>query len=431
MKAHRKRRLSRKYVVSRIRPFFRAYSHPPLNIHLLLGRKDRSDWRTIHRYHALETWRRYEDRTSKALLLFSTCVWPFYAVLLAFRLTGKYGRDVKAQIGKRLTVQLMEQIYLICGQSLSPKAYYFFQLYHSENRKRSARYIHRYETKGRARVFRDIAPDQTCSHDVLHHKDQFFQRCVQYGLETTPVHLVIDAADDRHDRRLPFIDLFIKPTVGRGGRGAQIWRHQGEDRYQGTDGETLDASVLIERLRRSATTSPWLVQSCIGNHPSLLSLCGSVFSTARVMTVLDEEMQPEVTTAVFRMASSSDVVDNIHRGGVAAAIDLESGRLGSALSLNPTDPQQNVHPRTKVKIRDHCLPDWEAAKHLAVRAHIAMSGYAVVGWDIGFAPTGPILVEGNFAPCVHLLQRGMGAPLGGTRFTELIAFHLRHVAHTS
>jgi hypothetical protein len=50
--------------------------------------------------------------------------------------------------------------------------------------------------------------------------------------------------------------------------------------------------------------------------------------TVRVVTCLDERGGPELIGAVFRMSVGKNVtVDNLHAGGIAAQVALDSGRL--------------------------------------------------------------------------------------------------------
>jgi len=401
--------------------------NPPLNLYPLIMRWDQSDWMMIHRFQAQQTWQRAEGVFAKSKLLAKAVLWPVLTIRSALRKTKKFGKSIAEATGISKWRQRFEQIFLALFGGISPKSYYLFQLYLPANR-----YLHRYETKGEAALYRTISSGRSFGNRFLKEKDEFHRHCLKNGIPTAPVHMTIDVRSDRSDDNepyLPHLDLFIKPAIGKGGKDTQMWAYRGDDVYENTAGQSLKGDALLRQLRRDAADGALLVQSRLENHPDLRDLCGSVFSTARIMTVLDEDLEPEVTTAVFRMANGSAVVDNIHCGGLAASIDLETGTLGSAQSLSPAAMRVDTHPSSNIEISGFRLPDWVRAKDLAIRAHksVPENSMAVVGWDIGFAEEGPLLVEGNSAPCVHLLQRALGAPLGGTRFGELIAFHLARV----
>ena len=71
-----------------------------------------------------------------------------------------------------------------------------------------------------------------------------------------------------------------------------------------------------------------------------------------------------------------------------------------------------------------CLPDWDAALELTRHAHLAFDEFDIVGWDVAFTQKGPVIVEGNTASCVNLLQRPLDLGLAATRFGELLALNL-------
>ena len=66
---------------------------------------------------------------------------------------------------------------------------------------------------------------------------------------------------------------------------------------------------------------------------------------------------------------------------------------------------------------------WAETRALAERAHAAFPYKTAVGWDIAITEDGPVIVEGNSAPCVDIIQRVDG-PMGTSRFGELFAMHV-------
>jgi hypothetical protein len=121
-------------------------------------------------------------------------------------------------------------------------------------------------------------------------------------------------------------------------------------------------------------------------------------------------------------------VDNIHAGGIAASIDLATGRLGRATDLGvaTTSRWHERHPVTDAIILGRILPHWPGALDLVRRAHALIGDRVVVGWDVAILEDGPCLVEGNGKPDVDLIQRPHRAGLGNSRLGEIMAFHLRN-----
>ena len=128
----------------------------------------------------------------------------------------------------------------------------------------------------------------------------------------------------------------------------------------------------------------------------------------------------------MRFATRRDVpADNVHRGALAAAIDPATGTLFRSLAMNGPGEYPS-HPLTGAAIEGRRVPDWTAAKDLALRAHgTAFPAHVLIGWDIGFTDRGPILIEGNQRPNVRLTQRVAGRGIGSMRYGALIEHHLR------
>jgi len=147
------------------------------------------------------------------------------------------------------------------------------------------------------------------------------------------------------------------------------------------------------------------------------------------VTCLDEDRVPEVVAAVFRMSIGRNrTIDNIHAGGIAGAINLETGSLGIASNLGFDDRLGWLthHPDTAAQIEGTVLPMWSDVRRLATSAHNVFDDRVLIGWDIAITASGPLIIEGNSSPCVDLMQRPLrGRGLRNERFGRLLAHHLR------
>jgi len=94
--------------------------------------------------------------------------------------------------------------------------------------------------------------------------------------------------------------------------------------------------------------------------------------------------------------------------------------------LRPDIGWRTHHPDTGAPIEGRVLPFWPETVALACRAHAAFLPRVIVGWDIAITSGGPVLIEGNGAPGIDLLQRAYREPFGNSRLGELMAFHLRN-----
>lgn len=271
-------------------------------------------------------------------------------------------------------------------------------------------YIRRFEDAGLNKLVNPKGWRPDC---VLADKIAFYERCRQHGLPhpqvvATMVNGILTVAGP-----IPQMPLLLKPARGEGGRGVRFVDPSGPDA----------GAWLQDQARR--LRGAWLVQRRVTTHADLGDLALNALPTARITTILDEAGLPEVVNAVLRIPSDpAACVDNMKAGGLLAPIDIAHGSLGRVCK-GYGGGDYETHPVTGAVLPGKVLPDWEAAKALVVDAHArAFADYALIGWDVGFAPEGPILIEGNGKPGVLMPQRAGRAGLGGQRYGTLLAAQL-------
>jgi hypothetical protein len=245
---------------------------------------------------------------------------------------------------------------------------------------------------------------------VLADKRRFAERCRSAGLPHPSIVALVESGRIRMLEDPGGRELVAKPALGEGGSGFRLL------------GAVADATALQAKLAQSR--GPLLVQPRLYVHPSLQELALAALPTARIVTMRDEKGQPEIVGAAFRFARDPGAaVDNMKAGGLIAGVDLESGRLGLACT-GYTAGDYSRHPVSGTLIEGRELPDWRAARALAVRAHDAFADYVVIGWDVALTSTGPVLIEGNGKPSLLLLQRSNRHGLAQGRYGALLAHNL-------
>ena len=122
------------------------------------------------------------------------------------------------------------------------------------------------------------------------------------------------------------------------------------------------------------------------------------------------------------MPVGTSAADNFDAGGIAAPIDVETGRLGRAVRKRGTASLVAVdaHPDTGAVIAGRELPQWRTVRAVTCRAHALLPSLGFVGWDVAITPDGPVLVEGNQSPCCMLSQMPSRDPLGTTAYIQRI-----------
>ena len=361
-------------------------------------------------------------------LLLAFVVWPFALLAGALWFTARNGVIVGARSGRGIAAQFGDQLKLYFAAGVAPPWYYIFSLYDGEGAERARTYLQRFETK--PAIFPLL---KRKGGTPLNDKARFAEFCRERGIRCSETIALLHGSTPA--QALPDRDLFVKPNNARGGRGAERWDVIGESRFAGPGGEQLSGPELLDRLAARSARTALIVQPRLGTHPELLDLTAGALPTVRIVTCLDERGEPELIGAVFRMSIGANrTVDNLHAGGIAAAVDLPTGRLSRATNLG-SDARLgwlSLHPDTGARIEGRSLPLWEETKALAVAAHRVFTDRVVIGWDVAATNEGPVIVEGNGNPDMDILQRFMREGLRKHRFADLLAFHLRQrVPHLS
>lgn len=381
----------------------------------------------LRRIHLAATWSDL-SHPERLLRVAAMPLWPLVALAssLCWQVP-RHGRRARIEGGRPVALQVVDHLRLALTANMWPHHYYVFELYRRELRARAHEYLLRQETKRGAFSILKDAPQK---NSVFAHKDAFAVACAAAGLSHAPLIARLSGTEivwmGSHDR-LPPADLFVKPVQGQGGRGAERWLWR-EGVYESADGTQEHATSLLRRLQLRALRTPLVVMPRLENHAALADLALGALSTVRIVTCRNERGLPEVMAAALRFPRRlGAIVDNFHAGGLAASVELESGRLGPAtdLGLARDSAWHARHPVTGAAIEGFKIPFWPEAKELAEAAHLKLGDRAVVGWDVAILADGPCLIEANGFPDLDIIQRCGRKPLGQTRFCALLVQHLR------
>jgi hypothetical protein len=374
-------------------------------------------------------WASHRTPREKLRALRELARYPAKLVREARAEVATYGAAVAERSGISPRRQLLALCWLRARHGIRPVNYYRFQLFRPERRASAARYVQGHDGNELVRVLMRRLPPE--SRAPFTDKRRFVAWCAEHGFPC--VATIAEFVDGRPVRGeglvLPTGDLFSKPANWQGGHGVQRWAYAGGC-YVGEDARPRTASALVAELSAASAEQgrPILLQRFLRNHPQLDPLAPVALSTIRMVTVRPPAGDARFLVGVFRMASGGAAADNFDLGGLAAQVDVETGRLGKAVRKYGTSCIETVerHPDTGAPIERHQLPFWGEAMRLVVRAHQAVDApLPVIGWDVALLPDGPLLVEGNNVPCTVGLQMPEGVPLGDTPYAACLTAHLR------
>ncbi len=200
--------------------------------------------------------------------------------------------------------------------------------------------------------------------------------------------------------------LIGKPLEGSSGVGIQKYLPE----------DWKDAGLFLERLRKDGIG---ILEEVVVQHPRMASLCPTSVNTCRIATLLGDKQQGIVYA--FLRIGNGKVMDNVDCGGMAARIDLDSGKL---LTVG-ADKQGNTylkHPMTDTTLIGFQIPYWEEAKKMCMDASQKIPEMRFIAWDVAITEKGPTFIEGNSFPSHAVPQFAAHYPDGIGILTEFEKF---------
>jgi hypothetical protein len=337
---------------------------------------------------------------------------PLIVLPIALRCLWRYGGGAKRTAGIGYWQQLGLALSLALRHQIGPLEFYQLALYRPERLAKAASFVPSCQLS----ALIEVANEGPKEWD----KRWFAQRCREFSLPHVPIIAVFeDGQPPIAPEALPWADLFVKPANQGRGEGTERWHWR--DGFYESDGVHLSASELVDHLQDTARRQPHLVQPRLINHLELQPLTNGALATLRILTGRQmPSTAPQFILAALRIPHGRMIVDNMAAGGLVAPVDTTTGRLGAAVSKDPVEPCYELHPDTHARVRGQIVPFWPDCVALATSAHRAFAAPALIGWDIAVTEQGPVLIEGNLASDVRLLQMAHGVPLADTLLAPIV-----------
>ena len=178
-------------------------------------------------------------------------------------------------------------------------------------------------------------------------------------------------------------DAFMfKPLEGSSGQGIV--------KYHRPDWQDMSAF-----LRKIQQNGPAILEEVVVQHPEMARMCPTSVNMVRIATLLGEKREGIVYA--FLRIGNGKVMDNVDCGGMAARVDLESGKL-LTVGADKQGNTYSVHPKTGTSIIGFQIPYFEEAKAMCLEAMRVVPQVRFVAWDVAITPDGPRFIEGNSFP---------------------------------
>ena len=150
--------------------------------------------------------------------------------------------------------------------------------------------------------------------------------------------------------------------------------------------ETASGGMLMDK-------NIGILEEIVVQHPEMARMCPTSVNTCRIATLLGDKKQGIVYA--FLRIGNGKVMDNVDCGGMAARIDLESGKL-LTVGADKAGNTYTKHPITGTDIICFTIPYWEEAKKMCLDAAQKVPQMRFVAWDVAITPNGPTFIEGKY-----------------------------------
>lgn len=192
--------------------------------------------------------------------------------------------------------------------------------------------------------------------------------------------------------------LFFKPiSIGKG-RG--IFRLDYENNKFKIDFKEVADVKLKEILEEKDN---YFISSRIEQGEYLNKIYDKTSNTIRIITARDND-KVEILAAVQRIGTKNTIpVDNGSRGGIISNIDLKTGKLSIAKSLNNKN-EYGVHPDSKNQIEGIKIPNWQFITKEIKSAAKNLTDFKFIAWDILPTDDSFYVIEANNSSGVNIIQ---------------------------
>ncbi|MWW23659.1 sugar-transfer associated ATP-grasp domain-containing protein [Algibacter lectus] len=207
--------------------------------------------------------------------------------------------------------------------------------------------------------------------------------------------------------------IFLKPTLGQGGQGCFLLKK-----------EKLESQ--IESIYPILIANSYVHQDYIEQHDSINGIFRNSVNTIRIDTYIDANNEAHVLSALMRFGMGNTFTDNTHTGGFYISLNLESGKLQGVGRQDVVEGGKEVthHPDSQVALDGFQIPFHKEAFELALQAVNAMPN-RIVGWDVAITNQGPLLIEGNEVPSLHVTDVACGGYLNNKHIKDVL-FELKN-----
>lgn len=190
--------------------------------------------------------------------------------------------------------------------------------------------------------------------------------------------------------------LFLKLFDSLGGKGCIL----------------LEENKLTDQInlyQEDLLNNCYIHQKVVIQHNNINKIFSNSINTIRIDTFIDKQKKVHILSAAMRFGVGESYVDNASSGGFFIALDLNTHKLKGICrqDVGKGGKVFSVHPNSKIKLDGYKIPYVLEACEL-VKYASKLLPTRLIGWDIAISPKGPLIIEGNQGPSLHLTDVAYG-----------------------
>jgi len=232
-------------------------------------------------------------------------------------------------------------------------------------------------------------------------KEEFYRFCCREGIPTVPL---LDPL-----KPLPKKDLFIKPRVGKEGRGSEVWYYK-NGYYKRSDGLKRSPAELhkeVSGYSEGLQENGMIIQPLMRPHKDLQVFYNRATPTIRILTYTDLKGRVTIGPSMIRYnLKEAAITDNASTGGEVAPIHIAEGTVEKPHLLQ--------------------IPFWQESCEMVTLAHEKMKDRILIGWDILVTDNGPLMLEGNSQAGLTHIQKAHGMDFGKDPMIKELRIHIKN-----
>lgn len=159
--------------------------------------------------------------------------------------------------------------------------------------------------------------------------------------------------------------------------------------------DTEKFGTIEEIFTDLSTTSTWIVEELIQQHPEISSYNESSVNTVRFPS-FRHGTKVVAARPCMRFGRKGSVVDNAGQSGMFVSVDLNTGKIITD-AFDEHGHKYDAHPDSKKVFKGFVIPQWKELIEVARKAHLSLPEDQVyVAFDFALSDKGWVIVEGNW-----------------------------------